>query len=78
VIAVPHAKWAERPLAAVVLKDGMTPETVEPELVAMLAAKFAKWWLPDGYVYLDAIPRTSAGKFLKSALRERFKTWTPT
>ncbi len=76
VVAIPHPKWAERPLAAVVLKDGATP-AIEPELVAMLASKFAKWWLPDGYVFLDAIPRTSAGKFLKSALRERFKDWKP-
>ena len=75
VVAVPHPKWAERPLAAVVLKEGVTP-SIEAELVAMLAAKFAKWWLPDGYVFIDSIPRTSAGKFLKSALRERFKTWT--
>jgi fatty-acyl-CoA synthase len=74
VIAVPHAKWAERPLAAVVLKEGVTP-AIEPELVALLAAKFAKWWLPDGYVFVEAIPRTSAGKFLKSALRERYKEW---
>ncbi len=76
VIAVPNAKWAERPLAAIVLKDGVTP-SIEPELVALLAAKFAKWWLPDGYVFVEAIPRTSAGKFLKSALRETYKDWTP-
>jgi fatty-acyl-CoA synthase len=77
VIAVPHAKWAERPLAAVVLKDGVTP-AIEPELVALLASKFAKWWLPDGYVFVDAIPRTSTGKFLKSVLREQYKGWKPT
>ena len=75
VIAVPNAKWAERPLAAVVLQEGVT-SAIEPELVAMLSAKFAKWWLPDGYVFLEAIPRTSAGKFLKSALRDRYKDWT--
>ena len=54
VVAVPHPKWAERPLAAVVLKEGVTP-SIEAELVAMLAAKFAKWWLPDGYVFIDSI-----------------------
>ena len=36
-------------------------------------AKFAKFWVPDEYVYVDAIPRTSAGKFKKTELRERFK-----
>jgi len=76
VVAVPSEKWAERPLAVLVLKEGFT-RAIEPELVAMLSAKFAKWWLPDGYEFVEAIPRTSAGKFLKSALRERYKTWTP-
>jgi fatty-acyl-CoA synthase len=75
VIAVPHAKWTERPLAAVVLKDGFTA-AIESELAALLAEKFVKWWLPDGYVFVPSIPRTSAGKFLKSALREEYKTWT--
>jgi fatty-acyl-CoA synthase len=74
VVAVPHPKWAERPLAAIVLKDGVTPD-IEPELVALLASKFAKWWLPDGYVFIEAIPRTSAGKFMKSTLRERYEDW---
>jgi len=75
VIAVPHPKWTERPLAAVVLKEGVT-SAIEPELSAMLAEKFAKWWLPDGYVFVESIPRTSAGKFLKAALREQYKAWT--
>jgi fatty-acyl-CoA synthase len=73
VIGVPHPKWAERPLAVVVLKDGAaaTPE----ELRAFLAARFAKWQLPDAFVFESAIPRTSVGKFLKSKLRDQFATW---
>jgi fatty-acyl-CoA synthase len=73
VVAVPHPKWQERPLAAVVLKDGAqaTPE----ELRAFLAQSFAKWQLPDAYVFLDAIPRTSVGKFKKTVLRERYANW---
>ncbi len=72
-IAVPHPKWTERPLAVVVRKEGssVTPE----ELIALLTAKFAKWWVPEAYAFVDAIPRTSAGKFLKSALRDQFKDW---
>lgn len=72
VIGVPHAKWSERPLAAVVLKPGMQV-TVE-ELRAHLAPKFPKFWLPDAVVFLDAIPRTSAGKFKKTELRETFRS----
>ena len=73
VVAVPHPKWQERPLAAVVLKDGAqaTPE----ELRAFLGQSFAKWQLPDAFVFLDAIPRTSVGKFKKTVLREQFANW---
>jgi fatty-acyl-CoA synthase len=72
VIAVPHPKWSERPFACVVLRAGAAA-TVEA-LNAHLATKFAKWQLPDGYAFLDAIPRTSTGKFWKIRLRERFPT----
>jgi len=73
VVGIPHPKWQERPLAAVVLKDGAsaTPE----QLRAFLAASFAKWQLPDAFVFLEAIPRTSVGKFKKIALREQFANW---
>ena len=73
VVGVPHPKWQERPVAAVVLKDGAqaTPE----ELRAYLAQFFAKWQLPDAFVFLEALPRTSVGKFKKIALREQFAKW---
>jgi fatty-acyl-CoA synthase len=71
VIAVPHPKWAERPLAVVVLKSG---QSVDAEgLRTFLVDKFAKWAIPDAWEFVDAIPRTSTGKFLKTALRERYK-----
>ena len=71
VIGVPHPKWSERPLAAVVLKPGATASA--DELRAHLAAKFPKFWLPDAVVFVDAIPRTSAGKFKKTELRDTYK-----
>ena len=74
VIGLPHPKWQERPLAAVVLKSGA--QAFAEELRAYLSERFATWWLPDSIVFLDAIPRTAAGKFLKSSLRARFKDWT--
>jgi fatty-acyl-CoA synthase len=73
VIPVASAKWGERPLAAVVLKPDCT--ATPQELKTFLAPQFAKFWLPDAFEYIDAIPRTSAGKFKKSALRERFKDY---
>ncbi len=65
-----HPKWDERPIAAVVPKPGQTVS--EDELRAHLEAQFAKFWLPDAYITVDAIPKTSVGKFLKSALRDEY------
>jgi fatty-acyl-CoA synthase len=75
VIAVPHPKWDERPLACVVPRPGqiVTPE----ELVEFLRPQVAKWWLPDGIVCLESIPKTGVGKFDKKVLREQFKEWKP-
>jgi fatty-acyl-CoA synthase len=71
VIAVPDPKWSERPLACIVFKPGVqaTPE----ELRAHLGTRFAKWQLPDRFEILDAIPKTSTGKFSKMRLREMFR-----
>jgi fatty-acyl-CoA synthase len=70
VIAIPDVKWDERPLAVVVLKEGAaaTPD----ELREFLAPNFAKWWLPDRVEFVTEIPKTSVGKFRKTALREQF------
>ena len=73
VIGVPHPKWQERPLAVVVLNEGSNAHAAE--LREFLAAKFAKWQLPDAFVFTKEIPRTSVGKFRKTALREQFVDW---
>ena len=74
VIAVAHPKWDERPLAVIVLKEGATPEP--KAFREFLAAKFAKFWVPDGYAFVPEIPKNPAGKFLKSKLRDQFADWT--
>ena len=71
VIAVPDAKWSERPLACVVLKPGQVV-TAEDLSRHLRAHGFAKWQVPDRYEFIAAIPRTSTGKFWKLKLRERF------
>ncbi len=71
VIAIADAKWGERPLACVVLKNGK--QAGPEDLRAHLAGKFAKWQLPDRFEFLDAIPKTSTGKFWKVRLREQFR-----
>jgi fatty-acyl-CoA synthase len=70
VIAIPDEKWGERPLAAVVPVTGVDEIPTE-ELNQFLAGKFAKFWLPDQYVVVTEIPKTSVGKFDKKVLRHR-------
>jgi len=70
VIGVKHPKWGERPLACVVVKPGESLTTAE--LLEFLDGRVAKWWLPDDVVFIDAVPKTSVGKFSKRDLRERF------
>jgi fatty-acyl-CoA synthase len=70
VFGVKHEKWLERPIAAVVLREGGAGDEVA--IRAWLGERVAKWWLPDRIVFVDSIPRTGVGKFLKRDLRERY------
>jgi len=73
VVAVPHPKWDERPLAVIVCKDGA--RVSKEELREFLGQKFSKWQLPDEFLFVDELPRTSTGKLLKTRLREQYKDW---
>ncbi len=73
VIEVPHSKWQERPLAVIVLKDGC--QVCDSELRDFLSQRFARWQLPDAFVFVDELPHTSTGKLLKSKLRQQFNEW---
>jgi len=75
VIAVPHPKWVERPLACVVPKPG---SVLEPgEIIEFLRPQLARWALPDAVEIIEAVPKTSVGKFDKKVLRERYKNRAP-
>jgi fatty-acyl-CoA synthase len=71
VVAVPHEQWQERPIGCVVLKEAYKGKTSKEELLDFLKPQFAKWWIPDDIVFLDDIPKTSVGKFLKMSLRDQ-------
>jgi len=73
VVAVEHPTWAERPLAVVVPKPQYQDRITKDEILAFLEPRFAKWWLPDDVLFVDAIPKTSVGKFDKKAMRARLK-----
>jgi len=70
VIGLAHEKWVERPVAVVVLRENAALDA--GSLRAWLGERVAKWWIPDRVVFVEAIPRTGVGKFLKRELRERY------
>jgi len=74
-IGVPHPQWQERPLACVVLKEAYHNRVTKEELLAFLAPQFATWWLPDDILFVNEIPKTTVGKFLKRALREQYRSY---
>jgi len=76
VIAIPHEKWIERPLACVVPKPEFKGNISKEELLESLINQFPKKWVPDDIVFLDEIPKTSVGKFLKAKLRDELKDYT--
>jgi acyl-CoA synthetase (AMP-forming)/AMP-acid ligase II len=67
VVGIPDEKWQERPLASVVLREGAT--VAPAELRDFLAKSVAKWQLPDAWAFIEAVPRTSVGKFDKKVIR---------
>jgi fatty-acyl-CoA synthase len=70
VVAVPDQRWDERPLACVVLRPGAS--ATPAELTEFLSDKVARWWLPERWTFLSAVPKTSVGKFDKKVLRKQY------
>ena len=70
VIGIPDERWDERPLACVVLREGA--QASADVLAGALAAKVARWWVPERWSVIDEVPKTSVGKFDKKVLRRRF------
>ncbi len=70
VIGVPDERWDERPMACVVLRQGaaVTPD----QLRTFLVARVAKFWVPERWAFIEALPKTSVGKFDKKVLRAKY------
>jgi acyl-CoA synthetase (AMP-forming)/AMP-acid ligase II len=75
VIAVPHPKWQERPLACVVPKPDFKDSITRDEIIEHLRPHFPKLYLPDDVVFIEAVPKTSTGKFDKKVLRAQYKEY---
>ena len=67
VIAIPDDRWQERPLC-VVVRNAESQVSAE-ELREYLSPLVAKWWLPEHWAFVEALPKTSVGKFDKRGLR---------
>ncbi len=70
-VAVPHPKWDERPVLAVILRPGAM--ATEADILAHLGQTMAKWQLPDAVAFVDSIPMTATGKVSKKDLRVALK-----
>ena len=70
-IGMPHPKWDERPIVAVVKKPGA--DVTREDLLKFYEGKIAKWQIPDDVVFVEAIPLGATGKMLKTKLREDLK-----
>lgn len=69
-IGIAHPKWDERPLLAVVLREGMTADA--EAIRDHLRQHVARWWLPDAVVFVERLPHTATGKISKKDLRQEF------
>src|SRR2546423_14669642 len=75
VIAKPDERWAERPLACVVVKQGASLDA--KAIVDHLEPRVARFWLPDEIAFIEEAPKTSTGKFDKKVLRQRLAAGEP-
>jgi len=77
VVAAQSEKWGERPVVVVVPKDEYKGEISEEELREHMTqyveeGKILKWWIPERFIFVDEIPRTSVGKYDKKTMRSRY------
>ena len=72
VVGVPDTRWDERPMACVVLREGHAADaTTVASITAFLNDRVAKWWIPERWTFIEAVPKTSVGKFDKKVLRAK-------
>ena len=79
VIGVPDEKWGERPLAVISTKEGAEADVMTEALQSHLEkfvsdGQITKWAIPERFVFLDQLPKTSVGKIDKVELRRQFSS----
>ena len=70
VIGIPDVKWDERPLACLVVREGIeTGPALIDSVKSFLGERVAKWWIPERWAFIAVVTKTSVGKFDKKVLR---------
>lgn len=69
VFGVPDEKWGESPVAAVILQDEISADSLRDWVNERVEARFQKLGL---VIVMDDFPRSTAGKTLKRVMREPF------
>ena len=72
VVGVPHERWQERPVAFIVVADGVDRDELVERIETGLREEYPKWWVPDAVEFIDEVPKTATGKFSKKDLREQY------
>ena len=67
VVAQPHPKWDERPVAMVIMAAGETLDQVA--VIEHCSKIFAKWQLPDEVIAVESLPLGPTGKIEKKTIR---------
>jgi fatty-acyl-CoA synthase len=78
VFGAPDEKWGERPAALIVLKEDYAKTFSEDGLRDFMRqfvsqGAISKWAIPDKFLIVDEIPKTSVGKINKKVIREEYK-----
>ena len=76
-IGVPDSKWGERPLMVVTIKPEYADKITEEELKQFMKkfaaeGKLPKYGVPDRFIMVEAIPKTSVGKLDKKVIRKKY------
>ena len=72
VVGVPHERWQERPVAFIVVAEGVDRDELVERIETGLREEYPKWWVPDAVEFIDEVPKTATGKFSKKDLREQY------